>query len=166
MVYQKLKLLKHKKEKKVFGHDHHRKKVFISMYQIIAWAMLDSSLSPIIARVLILCHNLFFSSWSCCQVDVVGGIADTSWERSNVGCTGGLGNISTGDSRDSGEAIGQRRESWEMGVGQGRISWEMGIGEGSNSSTSSVGGERKTLGDVKAKSISVGVASINGDSSS
>merc|ERR1719187_1930647 len=125
MVYQKLKLLKHKKEKKVFGHDHHRKKVFISMYQIIAWAMLDLSPSPIIARVLILCYILFFSSWSSCQVDVVGGIADTSWEGSNVGCTGGLGNISTGDSRgksnggNSREVIGQRRESREMGVGQG-----------------------------------------------
>merc|ERR1719495_468460 len=110
---------------------------------------------------------LFFCSGSSGKVDVVGSVADTSWEGSNVGCTGGLGDVSRvrGNSFDSNSwesRVGDWGECWEVRVSQGRDSWEVRVG-GQGGNSGRVGGEWKSLRDVKAKGIRVRVSSINRD---
>ncbi|CAL4125230.1 unnamed protein product [Meganyctiphanes norvegica] len=101
-----------------FFIDHHRNKMFISMYLLCDWVKLDISPSPFIAWVLIIGHNLLsLSSWGSCEVDVVGGVANTSWEGSDVGCSEGLGNVSWGNSW--GNSVGKRSKSGDMGVSEG-----------------------------------------------
>merc|ERR1712121_458912 len=137
------------------------KKVFISMHPICARALLDLFSSQFNARVLERCHHLF-SSRGLGKVDVVGGVANSSWEGSNVGCTGGLGDVSWGDSRSNsygGNVVGQRSDSWETRVGE---TWEPSVSEGRK--TMGIGGDGKLLVDRKSKSISVRVAAVNRNS--